>query len=252
MLARLTLIGIETELNNNEKSITDTWELTSEAFDKELLLAAIIRKGASFSVLYPDPDYFYLMCAKWWDTWEQPFDKWFETLYDLEYNPLENYDRNEQWTDTTDDSTKENNAAVRAASGSLSGSNNSFSNSTQANNGESSEDTESENKVSAYDSSTYSPQSYNEAGTDRADQSSNASAENSATNTQQTNQENENSTSVRNSEFDRTFEHEGRVHGNIGEKTSQQMAESELKLRAWGIYDHMATLFIKDMCVCVY
>lgn len=252
MLARLTLIGIESELKRDNKSITDYWELESESFNKELLFGAIIRKGGSMPVLYPDPDYFYLMSHNWWDSWKYNFNRWFETLYDLEYNPLENYDRNEEWTDTTQDNTGEMNAASRAANGALKNTNDSISNSTQAANGISAEDSESENKVSAYDSSTYSPKDKNITDNDRTDESSNVTSDIVAESQDQTNNDDETSTAVRNTDHNGTATHEGRVHGNIGVTTSQQMAESELKLRAWGIYDHMADIFIKNMMIAVY
>jgi hypothetical protein len=54
--------------------------------------------------------------------------------------------------------------------------------------------------------------------------------------------------------FDRDFTHGGRIHGNIGVTTSQQMAEAQYKLQeAWGnLYDHMASVFIKEMLITIF
>ena len=198
MLARLTIIGIEQELNQKTPadSLKSKWVFTDSDitdFSADNLLAALINRAASFCVLYPDPDYFQLMNAAWWFRWEGVFTKWYKALA-LEYNPIENYDRIEEWTDTGE-----------------SGSEISSSGST-------------ENKVSAFDSTSYSPHDQ---------ETTSSGSEASASNTD---------------------EHEGRIHGNIGVTTSQQMLESEMVLQEkWGnLYNHMADCFISEMLVAVY
>lgn len=124
-------MGIEKELNlkTPADSLKSKWtfgEGSEIEFSADTLLAALINRGASFCVLYPDPDYFQLMNGAWWDRWKGAFQKWFEAA-SLEYNPIENYDRIENWTDSGE-----------------SGSEISSSGTT-------------EGQVSAFDSSTYSP-----------------------------------------------------------------------------------------------
>lgn len=191
-------MGIEKELNRQDPadSLKSKWtfgEGSEIEFSADTLLAALINRGASFCVLYPDPDYFQLMNGAWWDRWKGAFEKWFTAL-SLEYNPIENYDRIENWTDSGE-----------------SGSEISSSGTT-------------EGQVSAFDSSTYSPH-------DKEINSSGSEA--SASNTD---------------------EHEGRIHGNIGVTTSQQMLESEMVLQQkWGnLYNHIADVFISEMLVAVY
>lgn len=191
-------MGIEKELNLKDPadSLKSKWtfgEGSEIEFSADTLLAALINRGASFCVLYPDPDYFQTMNGAWWDRWKGVFEKWFEAL-SLEYNPIENYDRIENWTDSGE-----------------SGSEISSSGTT-------------EGQVSAFDSSTYSPH-------DKEINSSGSEA--SASNTD---------------------EHEGRIHGNIGVTTSQQMLESEMVLQQkWGnLYNHIADVFISEMLVAVY
>ena len=191
-------MGIEKELNlkTPADSLKSKWtfgEGSEIEFSADTLLAALINRGASFCVLYPDPDYFQLMNGAWWDRWKGAFEKWFTAL-SLEYNPIENYDRIENWTDSGE-----------------SGSEISSSGTT-------------EGQVSAFDSSTYSPH-------DKEINSSGSEA--SASNTD---------------------EHEGRIHGNIGVTTSQQMLESEMVLQQkWGnLYNHIADVFISEMLIAVY
>lgn len=49
-----------------------------------------------------------------------------------------------------------------------------------------------------------------------------------------------------------TGEHEGHVHGNIGVTTSQQMLEAELDLASWNLYQHIADIFVEELCIMVY
>lgn len=198
MLARLTILGIEQELNlkTPADSLKNKWtfgENSDIEFSADTLLAALINRGASFCVLYPDPDYFQLMNGAWWDRWKDAFEKQFKALA-MEYNPIENYDRIENWTDSGESGSE------MTAGGTV------------------------ENQVSAFDSNSYSAHDK-----EITDNSSEASATNSE-------------------------EHEGRIHGNIGVTTSQQMLESEMVLQEkWGnLYNHIADCFINELLVAVY
>lgn len=147
----MTVLAIEKELarKNPEKSITDTWafsEGTEVTFDKNLLLSAIINRGASFSVAYPDPDYFYNMSTAWWAKWSDSFLRWLKVL-EAEYNPIENYDRQEEWhDDITDDNTIKDTGTVKQG-----GTNTST------------------NEVSAFDAGTYQPKNKVTDGLDTTD-----------------------------------------------------------------------------------
>ena len=47
-------------------------------------------------------------------------------------------------------------------------------------------------------------------------------------------------------------EHNGRIHGNIGVKTSQSMLIEELELGYWNIYDKITQLFLQEFVIPVY
>ena len=129
------------------ESLTDNWELESEDFDPEVLLATIINRGASFCVLYPEPDYFKLMSDNFWKRWKNVFQNWFD-LQKIEYDPIENYNRYEEWTD--------NGTASSTSSSEIDSSGTNT------------------NEVSAYDSGSYSPHDKNteSSGTDTSASSS--------------------------------------------------------------------------------
>lgn len=205
-------MGIESELNlrSPTKSISDTWvfgEDSEAIFDKNILMSTIVNRASSFCVLYPDPDYFYLMSGSWWAKWKDSFEAWLLAMQ-MEYNPIENYDRQEKWhDDITDDNTMTQTGTVTTEG-----------------------DNSSTNEVSAFDTSSYQPRNKV---TDDIDSTDTRDLEDKVDN-------------------DRDIDHEGRVHGNIGVTTSQQMLESELKLRYNNVYNMMCDCFIKDLLIAVY
>ena len=197
-------MAIEQELNRKTpaQSLTTNWDFTELLEDEETvnfeastLLAAIINRAASFCVLYTDPDYFKLMSDSWWSKWAPNFLAWIRVMEE-EYNPIENYDRQETYHEDISD---EGSTTLDS-------------------------DTTDTNTVSAYDSSSLQPHDKNTGTVD-------------------------NTTTLDN---DRDIDHTGRIHGNIGVTTSQQMIESELKLRYNNIYNMIADVYIKELFVAVY
>lgn len=203
---KTTLIGMEAFFNNMNKSIFDGLELP-EGLSKDTLTDNIILECGEFETLYSDP-YFMQEAIKTWSDREQAtFERWVNALA-IEYAPLENYDRHEDWTDTLDsDSTSSSRGTVDTSN---SGTN--------------------QLDVSAYDSTGYQPKdkttSSDTIDTDTTD---------STTGT-----------------LDNIGHHNGRVHGNIGVTTSQQMLEAELQLGYWNIYSRITELFMKEFCIMVY
>ena len=204
MNARMTIIGMIQELKYQDKNINDTWELEDiESYSKETLLATIVMKGATFEPLYTNPDYFYYMCGMFWEKWKRTIKKWFEA-FELEYNPLENYDRNESWHEDIVDIGSSGTTGAKSDNNTVT------------------------NDVSAMDSSSYSPH----------DKSTVNGSESYESDTDNSN--------------DRDLDHRGRIHGNIGVTTSQQMLESEIKVQAINVYDLASDLFLKELTLTVY
>lgn len=89
---------------------------------------------------------------------------------------------------------------------------------------------ETERTKSAYDSSTYQPydkvNSRTVSDTDSTDQT--------------------------NTTLSNDSEHNGRIHGNIGVTTSQQMLHQELDLGYWNLYQRITQLFLQEFVIPVY
>ena len=259
-------------------------------------MATIVQTGGRFEPLYSDPEYYRVMCGFWWTKWKRTFEKWFDA-FDIEYNPLENYDRTEQWHEDTLDIGSENteHAQTTTVDDDSSYSKQGAEQVTEEGNGAYSKsmsseeqlsgkdqidhdynkDIDTENRVSAYDSSSYSP--HDNSHTDDVLNSENTdttygkktnttgSESGESEDTRETNKSwsesgsaaDDSTTEVEGTQAtdrsnDRDFDHEGRVHGNIGVTTSQQMLESELKIQAWNVYQHIADIFCSEMLITVY
>ncbi len=126
-IAKLTLIGI---YNYDSDIFADAFFPAD--LDKETLINHILMTCGEFEILYADPEFLRSAIANWARVWYRTFYKWIEALK-IEYDPLNNYDRHERWTDK--------------GSGSQTSSYTDRTNS----------DAESESRVSAYNSNYYQP-----------------------------------------------------------------------------------------------
>lgn len=208
--AKISLLG----LYHANNSLFDLLKLP-EGIDKDTLVDNILLKSADFEILYSDPFFMQSAIGVWSNKWQRTFKKWIDAL-SIDYAPLENYDRKEDWSeDTTHGHTTTN-----VMEGKLSG--------TESNNGST-----SVNK-SAFDSAALQPY--------EQETMTNGITTGSTANETTTNKLDE---STNNS-------HTMRAHGNIGVTTSQQMLEAELDIDAWNVYEHITDLFITEFCILVY
>lgn len=208
--AKITMLGLQSYMKHYEK---DLFELLNvpEGIDKETLVNNILLKGSEFEVLYSQPEFFHDMIGVFSDKWQRTFTKWVEAL-NVEYSPLENYDRIEDWDEKK---TSANNI-----------------NNTGSSNTSDSGNTDNVNQVSAYNSNLFQDDSHSTGTTSGTTNSSNSfNGSESGSN---------------------TLIKSGRTHGNIGVTTSQQMLQAELDIVTWNVYEHITDLFLKEFCILVY
>lgn len=72
--------------------------------EKDVLVDNILLRGGEFEVVYSDPNFMQYAIGTWSRKWYRTMQKWIDAL-SIEYAPLENYDRHEQWSDITDRNT---------------------------------------------------------------------------------------------------------------------------------------------------
>ena len=204
--AKLTLIGCNAFFENIGDDLFKGLTLPA-GLAKKTLTDNILLQGGEFEVLYSDPWALQNFISVWADREAATFKRWVDALA-IEYAPLENYDRHEDWTDTLDSDGTSNTTGTNdtSTSGTVT------------------------TDVSAFDSSSYQPK-------DKVTSSETI----------------DNDTTERNtSTLDNEGVHTGRIHGNIGVTTSQQMLESELDLGYWNIYSRITDMFLKEFCIMIY
>lgn len=147
--------------------------------DKNKLVNNLLAECAEFEIIYPDPEFMANMISIWSG---KEFPQW-EKLYNTtnyEYDPISNYDRTEEWTDT--------------ATG----------------------NTNSIGKTAGFNSAELVTSGGGE---------STATSEN---------------------------KHSGRIKGNIGVTTTQQMIEAERDVVKFNIYDYIIDSFKRRFCLLIY
>ncbi len=201
-----------------------------EGLVKQIAIDAILMRTRELEVLYPDFTYMKNRITIWSNKYQINWKKLYDTTV-LEYNPIENYDRMEDWTDTDDETSTSARDNTRNTTNTVK--------STSTN--------EVMNSVNVTDQNT----AFNAGLADHAKQITDGdTTENgSITNTETgKDTENENVNGGRTGRHTKT----GRAHGNIGVTTSQQMIQSERDLVVFNLYDVIAESFIENFCLMVY
>lgn len=246
-LAKLTMISFNKYLNQMYgQTLFDLLNLPA-GIDKEDLVDNIMLQGGEFEVLYSDPVFMREAVGSWGRKCYNTFLRWI-SAQSIEYNPLENYDRQELLTDQY----------YKAASSSArrdSGNTRTFDNQDKRTIDTEDERTldttrTSEDEVSAFDASTYQPSAKNttdDDGTDTLTHSGTDTVDYSGTIKDEygegsSGNENENSTNT----------HTGRIHGNVGVTTSQQMLQAEYEVARFNIIDQITDMFILEFCIPIY
>ena len=223
--AKITLIGIENYLNP-DRSVFDKMEMP-EGVDRDVLIGAILMRCQEFELLYSDPDFLIDAVNIWSRKNYMTFEKWVKAL-NIKYDPLYNYDRTEEYTDT------------HSGNYNKQGSGNSSGNTSTTNDLHSTNDVTNTHSEKAFNDTTLVNNQ-----TDVTDQDT------SDTGSVTGNYSNYNSDSE-NGTDGYTNIHKARLYGNIGVTTSQQMLQSELDIAAWNMYEHIADLFASEFCIMVY
>lgn len=222
MMAILSVMTLDDYLSHEDKSIFDELNLP-DGIDKQTLTDNILLKSAEFECLYPDPVFLTKAVGLWGRKWYRTFEKWVAAL-NIDYAPLENYDRFEDWRDDSSETSSRHSEGT--------------SNNTSSGSGSTTGTGTTENKVSAFDSGDYQPKDMQIANTS------------GTTSTEDTTFIADSNDDEANASKD--FVHSGRIHGNIGVTTSQQMLQQELDIQLWNIYEHITDLFLNEFVLLIY
>lgn len=221
--AILTIIG----LYNYDHTLFDNM-IMPEGIDRDLVIDAIIMRGGEYEVLYSDLNLLKSLIGSWSKQWYNVFSNWLRANNEIDtVNPLYNYDRLEDWTDSSANHSTSNDSMT--GQGTTSGQDSSTGNTSV-------EDT---HKISADDVNDFVNKTQ-----DLQTSSSSVSANTSTSSTTNTQNSATTDGTVNSS-------HTGHLRGNIGVTTSAQMfAEWVQVLRDNGnIYDSIAYVFCTNFVI---
>lgn len=198
-----------------------------DGIDRQLALDTISQRCGLTPLYHPDPAWlkFYIgrWCSKNAKTWEELYKT---TIQD--YNPIYNYDRTEETTDT------------RSGTRTLS---EDTSSNTKQNGDTSVTDTSSDNSehtTSADNSDTYEP-GYKDVSSRQDTQASESSNRVDVTGDRAVDET-----------TGETYSHKMRAFGNVGVTTTQEMLSAQRTLVRYNVYDEIADSFKEEFCLYIY
>lgn len=187
----------------------------------------ILMELAELELLYPSGT-FMKTAIGIWSTKQLPvWEKLYATTK-LEYNPIHNYDRTEEWTEKETGNRAESRTQSQESNGESSG--------TVQNSGE---DTV-KSDVSAFNETTYTPKEKQTTTLGTGNTSSGKAKQ--TTNITDDTDENSSRNNTRT----------GRTFGNIGVTTTQQMIEAERSVVKFNIVDYIVEDFKRRFCLLIY
>lgn len=222
----LSVIG----LYNYDATIFDGITLP-DGLDKHVFANELLREAGELPLVYHDPDLLHTL----FPTWSAAHNYKWSTLQkstQLTYNPINNYDRTETWTETH-----------KGESGETHGGNDT-NKTNEANSGADTGSTSAEGftDVAAFNSASLSPQD----STRTTGESTTNFGRNVKTDTTLTYGHTLNKTDNDN------VTREGRASGNIGVTTTQQMLEQERAIADFSVYAVIIQDFMDAFCVQVW
>lgn len=253
-------------------------------YDKQFYVQRILTDAMDLELVYPDPA-FMKNAIQWWSL--SNVNRWNRMAHVLfkQYNPIENYNRTETWTDTdtrTENWTDTDNRTESWTHGRTGTESSTVdvnrkdnlkektTGTTETESGSTTEvDTEETNSAMAYNTDTWkdSTKTVTDSDTGVTANSTvevdttveNTGTQDTKTTTTGSTSENGNSTGTIGGTLGRTgntggsVTHTGNVSGNIGVTTSQQMVIQEIELRKqYALVDIVVRDFIEKFCILVY
>lgn len=202
-----------------------------EGMSEETMGDYIYMYAGENETRYSDPDILERLVHTWFTSRKTDFQYMWDALH-AEYNPIENYDRHDDFTEEIDSTTNRESNVKTTQEGEATTTDSSTTTPGKV----------TEEQVSAFDSGTYQPSRKSaESGTESSEGTSHGT--NNSTTTGE---------GTEKSVLDHTKKNIGRSHGNIGVTTNQQMIESELQLRRFNLYKTIAMEFEDEFTIPVY
>ena len=215
MKSTLSLLGIY----RWDPSILEDLKIPA-GVDRASVESELLLQCAEVEVIYPEPATLKMAIGFWSTSMLPIWEKMYATTV-LEYDPISNYDRHEEWTDS------------RETSGTASSSGNSTTSGTDS--------------VTSSSSTTNSRTGFN---ADAGMQPATTSTDSGTTGTTSTGSGTNSSSGTSSATEEST--HTGRMWGNIGVTSSQELIEAERKVAEFNIVQRIVSDFQMRFCIMIY
>lgn len=242
MRASLSILG----LYQREPTLFDELELPG-SMNKDVLIDNILYEAASLEAYYPDPNFMKFMIGRWSFMNQSVWQKLYDTTV-LDYNPIYNYDRTEEWTENekmldgrTAASTETETRNLKTGETSRTDSNSDVTTTGTM---------KTELNVSGYNEVTFTP-SEETIETPDTMTSNNVIVDGTrdSTNTGTVSIDKKDTESL---DRKRDNLRTGRAFGNIGVTTTQQMIQQERETVTFNMYKVITDSFVDRFCLMVY
>lgn len=230
---RVTKSGL-TALLTWDNSVLD-FLVVPEGLDRNLVMDTIVMEAGDRELLHPKPSYMKWAIGRWSQKMLPIWTKLYETTQ-YEYDPIYNYDRTEEVTDsrTIDRNRTQSNRY----------SENTDEDSTTNQSGTEGIKESSEHNVSAENVGSYQP--------DAIDIRTGDNTNSLDTDVNRNVDVSGNSSGDEDEKTTETFTHKARMFGNIGVTTTQQMIEQERNVVRFTVIDQIVADFVDEFCLLVW
>lgn len=206
-----------------------------DGIDVEVVKDNLLAETAELEVIYPDAIFMQAMIGRWSAKELPVWEKLYATTQ-FDYNPIENYNRTEKWTE--DENTTKNTDSEAT------GSSKTESDGTSKQHRENEIEHAQNKYVSAYNETDFTP-------TERTQDSQQELGD-----TTQEDEGNVNVTAKSGNVTDETgkrlLDRSGQARGNIGVTTTQTMITQEREVDQFNVIDYIIDSFKKRFCLLVY
>lgn len=222
----LSILG----LYNYDNTIFDLLTLP-EGLDKTILIKSICAELSDMELLYPNPEVMKDLIGVWSVGCQYEWEKLLESM-NFEYNPIDNYDRTETRTLTS-----------QGTGSGTDGGSDSYSASKQ-HTGQDNQSGQEQNtgKITAFNSGTLTDKNQDTGTNSNTLNSTHTDTETATNNYGKTKQET----------FSKNDSETIRAHGNIGVTTTMQMIKEQRDIVKFNLYDIITEEFKLRFCILVY
>ena len=200
-----------------------------EGLDHDTLVDFILAECSDLEILYPNPEVLKGLIGVWSATQQYTWGKLYATMQ-LEYNPIDNYDRTETRTLASQAAGNSTDGGTDTVTSADTGSDSTTGSSTNL------------NQVKAFDTAA---NTFTDREKDTVNNSGSTTYGKTNTNTTRYGHTNNNTYAKNDTE-------QNRAHGNIGVTTNQQMIEQERETAKFNIFQVILDEFKQRFCVLVY